>query len=107
MTAATKLVLVALLMRASAQPAATISFQCEHAANDDLNGCSGDSSSACIAAAGYLGYTMPPQSDAGWIVEAGPDPFYGDDGVVGLANDFTQRNTTFMAWNLMHMAMLL
>ncbi len=55
----------------------------------------------------HLGYTIPPQSDAGWIGEAGPGPSYGDDGVVGLANDFTQRNTTFMAWNLMHMAMLL
>lgn len=55
----------------------------------------------------HLGYTIPPQSDAGWIGEAGPGPSYGDDGVVGLANDFTQRNTTFMAWNLMHMAVLL
>lgn len=55
----------------------------------------------------HLGYTIPPQSDAGWIGEAGPGPSYGDDGVVGLANDFTQRNTTFMAWNLMHMAILL
>ena len=26
---------------------------------------------------------------------------------VGLDNDFTQRNTTFMAWNLMHMARML
>lgn len=55
----------------------------------------------------HLGYTIPPQSDAGWIGEAGPGPSYGDDGVVGLANDFTQRNTTFMTWNLIHMARLL
>ncbi|MDI6625922.1 MAG: flavodoxin family protein [Brevundimonas sp.] len=55
----------------------------------------------------HLGYVIPPQADAGWIGEAGPGPSYGDDGKVGLDNDFTQRNTTFMAWNLMHMAKML
>jgi len=59
----------------------------------------------------HLGYTIPPQADAGWIGEAGPGPSYGDDdgkgGRVGLDNDFTNRNTTFMTWNLMHMAKLL
>ncbi|MCF7223687.1 flavodoxin family protein [Marilutibacter chinensis] len=54
----------------------------------------------------HLGYTIPPQADAGWIGEAGPGPSYGDDGI-GYDNDFTQRNTTFMAWNLMHMARML
>jgi len=55
----------------------------------------------------HLGYVIPPQADAGWIGEAGPGPSYGDDGKVGLDNEFTQRNTTFMAWNLMHMACML
>jgi len=55
----------------------------------------------------HLGYVIPPQADAGWIGEAGPGPSYGDDGKVGLDNEFTQRNTTFMAWNLMHMALML
>lgn len=59
----------------------------------------------------HLGYTIPPQADAGWIGEAGPGPSYGDkldDGtIVGLSNDFTNRNTTFMTWNLMHLAKLL
>ncbi len=59
----------------------------------------------------HLGYTIPPQADAGWIGEAGPGPSYGDqleDGsVVGLDNDFTNRNTTFMTWNLMHLAKML
>jgi multimeric flavodoxin WrbA len=59
----------------------------------------------------HLGYTIPPQADAGWIGEAGPGPSYGDrqdDGSrVGFANDFTQRNTTFMTWNLLHLARLL
>lgn len=54
----------------------------------------------------HLGYVIPPQADAGWIGEAGPGPSYGDDGE-GLDNDFTQRNTTFMAWNMMHMARML
>ncbi len=59
----------------------------------------------------HLGYTIPPQADAGWIGEAGPGPSYGDkleDGtVVGVENDFTNRNTTFMTWNLMHLAKML
>ncbi len=59
----------------------------------------------------HLGYTIPPQADAGWIGEAGPGPSYGDvldDGsVVGVGNDFTRRNTTFMTWNLLHLARLL
>ncbi len=54
----------------------------------------------------HLGFSIPPQADAGWIGEAGPGPSYGDDGA-GYGNDFTQRNTTFMAWNLLHMARLL
>jgi multimeric flavodoxin WrbA len=36
----------------------------------------------------HLGYTIPPQADAGWIGEAGPGPSYGDDGA-GFDNDFT------------------
>jgi multimeric flavodoxin WrbA len=55
----------------------------------------------------HLGYVIPPQADAGWIGEAGPGPSYADDGSGGPENDFTQRNVTFMTWNLMHMARLL
>ena len=54
----------------------------------------------------HLGYVIPPQADAGWIGEAGPGPSYGDDGI-GLDNDFTNRNTTFMTWNLLHVARML
>jgi len=54
----------------------------------------------------HLGYSIPPQADAGWIGEAGPGDSYGDDGL-GFDNDFTNRNTTFMTWNLMHLARLL
>ncbi len=55
----------------------------------------------------HLGYTIPPQADAGWIGEAGPGPSYLDPGSGGPENDFTNRNTTFMTWNLMHLARLL
>src|SRR6056297_1976339 len=55
----------------------------------------------------HLGYTIPPQADAGWIGEAGPGPSYLAEGSGGPENDFTQRNTTFMTWNLMHAARLL
>ena len=59
----------------------------------------------------HLGYTIPPQADAGWIGEAGPGPSYGDTrddgGRVGFDNDFTNRNTAFMTWNLLHLARML
>ncbi|MFJ7495618.1 flavodoxin family protein [Streptomyces sp. NPDC097727] len=55
----------------------------------------------------HLGYTIPPQADAGWIGEAGPGPSYLDPGSGGPDNDFTNRNTSFMAWNLMHLATML
>jgi multimeric flavodoxin WrbA len=55
----------------------------------------------------HLGYMIPPQADAGWIGEAGPGPSYLDPGSGGPENDFTNRNTTFMAWNLLHAARML
>ena len=60
----------------------------------------------------HIGYTIPPQADAGWVGEAGPGPSFGDrkddgEGRVGFDNDFTRRNTTFMTWNLMHLARIL
>jgi multimeric flavodoxin WrbA len=59
----------------------------------------------------HLGLTIPPQADCGWIGEAGPGPSFGDeleDGTrAGFDNEFTQRNTTIMTWNLMHMARML
>ena len=55
----------------------------------------------------HIGYTVPPQADAGWIGEAGPGPSYLDPGSGGPDNEFTNRNTTFMTWNLMHLAAML
>ncbi|MBT8203705.1 MAG: flavodoxin family protein [Acidimicrobiia bacterium] len=55
----------------------------------------------------HLGYTVPPQADAAWLGEAGPGPSYLDEDSGGPENEFTNRNTTFMAWNLMHLARML
>src|SRR5215469_5326017 len=55
----------------------------------------------------HLGYTIPPQADAGWIGAAGPGPAYLGAGSGGPDNDFTNRNTPFMTWNLLHLARML
>lgn len=63
----------------------------------------------------HLGYSIPPQADAGWIGEVGPGPSYGDtewqgkkiDPPVGFDSEFTNRNTTFMTYNLLHLASML
>jgi len=55
----------------------------------------------------HIGYTIPPAADAGWIGEVGPGPSYLDEDSGGLENDFTNRNTTFMTWNLLHLARIL
>lgn len=63
----------------------------------------------------HLGYSIPPQADAGWIGKVGPGPSYGDtewdgkklDPAAGIDSDFTNRNTTFMTYNLMHLAKML
>jgi multimeric flavodoxin WrbA len=55
----------------------------------------------------HLGYVIPPQADSGWLGAVGPGPSYLDPGSGGPENDFTNRNTTFMTWNLMHMARMI
>ncbi len=55
----------------------------------------------------HIGYTVPPQADAGWMGEAGPGPSYRDEGSGGPENDFTNRNTTFLVWNCLHLARML
>jgi len=55
----------------------------------------------------HIGYLIPPQADAAWLGEAGPGPSYLDPGSGGPENDFTNRNTTFMTWNLLHVARML
>ena len=55
----------------------------------------------------HLGFSIPPQADCGWIGEAGPGPSYMDKESGAKNNEFTNRNTTFMTYNLLHMAKLL
>ena len=55
----------------------------------------------------HIGFVIPPQADAGWIGEAGPGRSYMDPGSGGPENDFTNRNTTFMTWNLLHTARMI
>jgi multimeric flavodoxin WrbA len=63
----------------------------------------------------HIGYSIPSQADCGWIGEVGPGPSYGDtewkgekiDPPLGFDSDFTNRNTTFMTYNLLHLARML
>ena len=63
----------------------------------------------------HVGYSIPPQADCGWIGEVGPGPSYGDtewrgqpvSPPVGFDSAFTNRNTTFMTYNLLHLARML
>lgn len=69
-------------------------------------------SSSILYALQHIGFTVPPQADCGWIGEVGPGPSYGDvvegrDAPAGFDREFTNRNTTIMTWNLMHLAKLL
>ena len=52
----------------------------------------------------HLGFSIPPQADCGWVGEAGPGPSYLDKESRAKDNDFTNRNTTFMTYNLLHLA---
>ena len=55
----------------------------------------------------HLGFTIPPQADAAWLGEVGPGPSYLDEGSGGPENDFTNKNTTMMSWNLLHAARMI
>lgn len=64
-------------------------------------------SSGILYSLQHIGYSIPPQADSGWIGEVGPGPSYLDEEANAAENDFTNRNTTFMAYNLMHLANML
>lgn len=63
----------------------------------------------------HVGYSVPPQADCGWIGKVGPGPSYGDTEwkgeklaiPIGFDSDFTNRNTAFMTYNLLHLAAML
>lgn len=70
---------------------------------DGVKHCAGE----IIYSLQHMGYAIPPQADSGWVGDAGPGPSYLDEESGAAENDFTNRNTTFMAYNLMHMAAML
>ncbi len=55
----------------------------------------------------HLGYLIPPQADVDWPGEAGSSPSHLDLGSGGPENDFANLDTTFRAWNVMHLARML
>ena len=63
----------------------------------------------------HVGYSIPPQADSGWVGKVGPGPSYGDTKwkgedlkePAGIDSDFTNRNTTFMTYNLLHLARMM
>lgn len=55
----------------------------------------------------HIGFTVPPAAEVYWVGEAGPGPSYLDSNSGGPQNDFTNRNATFMTWNLLHFARML
>lgn len=55
----------------------------------------------------HIGYSIPPQADCGWLGEIGPGPSYLDKESNASSNEFTNRNTTFMTYNALHLAALL
>ena len=63
-----------------------------------------ESCRSLIYALQHIGFTIPPQADAYWVGEAGPGPSYMEE---GKHNTFTQRNTQFMTYNLIHVARML
>lgn len=65
-----------------------------------------------LYALSHIGYTIPPQADCGWLGEIGPGPSYGEtppgsEVPAGYDSEFTNKNATIMAWNLMHTAAML
>lgn len=55
----------------------------------------------------HIGFTVPPAAEVYWVGEAGPGPSYLDKNSGGPQNNFTNRNATFMTWNLLHFARML
>ena len=64
-------------------------------------------SSGILYALQHIGYSIPPQADCGWIGEIGPGPSYLDKESGAKEHEFTNRNTTFMTYNLLHLAKML
>lgn len=55
----------------------------------------------------HIGFSIPPQADAGWIGDYGSGPSYLDKEANAQENSSTNQNTTFLTYNLMHLAKML
>lgn len=64
-------------------------------------------SSGILYAMSHIGYSIPPQADCGWIGEIGPGPSYLDPDADAKNHEFTNKNTTFMTYNVLQLAKLL
>ncbi len=53
----------------------------------------------------HLGCTIPPNADTYWVGDAGPGPSYIEAG--GAEHPYTQKTTSWMAHNLVHLARML
>lgn len=62
-------------------------------------------SSYLIYALSHIGFTIPPNVDTYWVVEAGPGPSFIEAN--GNENDFTMQHAKITAYNLLHFARLL
>lgn len=51
-----------------------------------------------------LGFTIPPNTNAYWVGDAGPGPSYIEG---GQDNEFTKKQTEMLSYNLIHMAKIL
>lgn len=72
-----------------------------------LRCCTPISADSSVSLAGWRAYVIQPRADATSLGEAGPSPSYLDPGSGGPEDDSTNRNTTFMTRNLMHLARML
>ncbi|HET8838412.1 MAG TPA: NAD(P)H-dependent oxidoreductase [Flavobacteriaceae bacterium] len=64
-------------------------------------------SAGILYALSHIGYSIPPQADCGWIGEIGPGPSYLDPEADAKNHEFTNKNTTFMTYNVLQLAKLL
>jgi multimeric flavodoxin WrbA len=55
----------------------------------------------------HIGFSIPPQADAAWLGKVGPGPSYLDDESNAKNHEFTNRNVTFMTYNMLHLASML
>ncbi|WP_227936395.1 flavodoxin family protein [Alkalihalobacillus deserti] len=63
-----------------------------------------DSAKSLLYGLQHIGFTIPPNVDAYWVGEAGPGPSYMEG---GKDNEFTQKNTKMMTYNLAYFARIL